>query len=364
MLFIFQRKVIYMGYAPPGARNEQLGRDTPVPKRLHCEEIQVRSEKNVIVHGLLVRQKGAETQLPSAVIVYFQGILPTPPFRFFKFAILNQFYAFEGNAGNPLHRLPVFASLICPSNQLSTSSPPSSTAVIAVAPRSYWKSTNRMPTQQSLIRDYTAVLSHTHKLFPTSPIIIYGHSLGAAIATCLLSSTTLTPGHHSLDDDGWKQNLKGVVLENPFTSVPDMVKALYPQKWLPYHYMGRFVWDKWDAVGSLRQDYTAATPKYPAGGGNGEKEAGYRGTVMESIIRDRRVLVLVSEKDEVVPPEMGHQLSAAMATRYFGSLGREGGHGEVGCRTVIIKDALHENAWTQRQWIDELTGFVERMRLQ
>jgi hypothetical protein len=96
MVYIFQRKIIYMGaqtvmiltlcsyehyitgYAPPGARSEELEKDVPSRylKGVRCEEIAVKSQKNVTLSGIIVRRSLAtETrdQPPETVIVYFQG---------------------------------------------------------------------------------------------------------------------------------------------------------------------------------------------------------------------------------------------------------------------------------------------------
>lgn len=66
------------GYAPPGARSEELERDVP-PKYLQdirCEEIAIPTSKKVSLSGLVVRRslaQGQEDQPPDTVILYFQG---------------------------------------------------------------------------------------------------------------------------------------------------------------------------------------------------------------------------------------------------------------------------------------------------
>lgn len=91
-----------------------------------------------------------------------------------------------GNAGNPLARLPIFECLILPS---SSSSPAlQDTAILAIAPRSYWKSTNATPTERGITSDYVHALTYACTRFPTSSIIMYGHSLGGAAAVCLAAT--------------------------------------------------------------------------------------------------------------------------------------------------------------------------------
>ncbi|KAH9954940.1 hypothetical protein BC827DRAFT_913897 [Russula dissimulans] len=150
---------------------------------------------------------------------------------------------------------------------------------------------------------------------------IYGHSLGASIALCLLAS------RQDAQDAAVTAAVHGLVLENAFTSVPDMLRALYPQRWLPYRYLGPFVRDRWDARAA------AAARNFPRG---------------------RRTMVLVSERDEVVPPAMGREIFDAL---------QEGGEGvdtgrKVG-RWVVLEGALHEDGWQYRDWSRAMAEYFE-----
>ena len=120
-------------------------------------------------------------------------------------------------------------------------------------------------------------------------------------------------------------NVQGLILENPFASIPKMVKALYPQRWLPYHYLATFVWDTWDAV--------HAASNMP----------------QDSLLRrlSKDMLVLLSGKDELVPNWMG--MGILNATK---SEGRS---------SVVIRDALHENAWEQGGWVKEIVQYVDNV---
>jgi len=42
-----------------------------------------------------------------------------------------------------------------------------------------------------------------------------------------------------------------MILETPFVSVKEMLVALYPQKWLPYRYLGFALWNRWELVREL-----------------------------------------------------------------------------------------------------------------
>ncbi|KAH9979847.1 Alpha/Beta hydrolase protein [Lactifluus volemus] len=294
MLVIFQRKLIYMGYAPPGSRTESLA-TMYTPKGIQIEEVSVPSSqpKTVRLSTLLLRRNLASP--PRHVIVYFQG-----------------------NAGNPLHRIHVFTTLL---NAVP------SLAIVAPAPRSYWTSSAARPTQSGLIADYTAALAFTAKRFPASHLIIYGHSLGASIALCLLAPSLKGEPTSSVA-------VHGLVLENAFTSVPDMLRALYPQRWLPYRYLGPFVRDRWDARAAT------AAHTFPRG-------------------LARRAMVLVSERDEVVPPAMGREIFEVLQAS---GDAQEGWAREVAMRRlVMIEGALHEDAWRYRDWAQVMKQYFETL---
>jgi uncharacterized protein len=146
--------------------------------------------------------------------------------------------------------------------------------------------------------------------------------LGGAISVCL--SSQVKREHFP--------NVKGLVLENPFASIPWMVKALYPQKWLPYHYLGRFAFDKWDALGamcSVRQ-----------------------GTLLDTLRKD--MLVILSQKDEIVPNSMGMALLRAAQSVNLKKMDTTSSS-----RSVLITGALHDSAWKNTQWRQEFECYVQ-----
>ncbi|KZT67298.1 alpha/beta-hydrolase [Daedalea quercina L-15889] len=306
MMIVFQRKIVYMGYVPPGSRTEQLGVDVPVPKGLECEEIRLQSERGVTLYGIDVRQK-PRRPLPDSrkiVVLYLQG-----------------------NAGNPLARLSVFETLlrgIRPPDK-SAKLPPLDVSIIAVAPRSYWKSSSRTPTQRGLLADYTAALAYATDRYPDASVVLYGHSLGGAIAVCLAAS---------LDEVDYP-SVGGLMLENPFSSIKGMVQALYPQRWLPYRYLAPLAFDKWDAMGAVR----GMRPE----------------SLLARISKD--TVVLLSEKDEVVPTSMGMRLYAAIQERLLAEW-RDTTSTDGLRRQVVIRGALHERAWLERRWVLEVEAYL------
>ncbi|KAG5643725.1 hypothetical protein DXG03_009715 [Asterophora parasitica] len=296
-----------MGYAPLGARKERL-QDVPSQylQGLDCEEIRIQSSDNSArLSGLIVRPKG-QSGTPNLVAIYFQG-----------------------NAGNPLHRLPVFQALLS-ALRLPNINP----AILAVAPRSYWTSTPKHPSQAGILSDYTTVLHHAAARFPSAHIVLYGHSLGGAVALCLLSK--LKDTHVSTPP-----RIQGLILENPFASIPGMLVALYPQRWIPYRHLQSFVYDRWDALGALQTQ---------------EREGR---TALSRL--SKKMLVLVSEHDEVVPPEMGAQIvRAAMGSNAWPTRGTavHGGPEDTRTQLVEIPGALHENAWNRPGWARAVRTYV------
>ncbi len=238
----------------------------------------------------------------------------------------------KGNAGNPLGRFPVFERLFLGTGLSVGSSILDDTAIIAMAPRSFWKSSPRTPTERGIIADYKHALAYATKRFPDASIVLYGHSLGGSIAICL--GAVLKSADYP--------NIKGIILENPFASIPGMVKALYPQRWLPYHYLGKFAFDKWDALSALQN----AKPSSLL----------YR--------LSTKILVIVSKKDAVVPHEMGISLFNAAAER----IRDESCTSELDTargnlpRLVNIRGALHEDAWKETLWRREVELYVDAVQ--
>ena len=146
-LVLFQRRIIWMGYWPPGCRAETLDDYASDLAGLAAEEVTVRSEGRIRLRGILLRRAHVASRHP-VVLVYMQG-----------------------NASTPLARIPAFRRLLYAASDRGLD-----LRIIAVAPRSYWKSTRRRPTQDGVTADYLAVVAWARETFGQDATIVpHGH---------------------------------------------------------------------------------------------------------------------------------------------------------------------------------------------
>ena len=87
--------------------------------------------------------------------------------------------------------------------------------VFMVSYRGYGRSEGS-PEEAGLKLDAEAVISHVSKMIEidTTQILILGRSLGGAVGTYIAAK--------------YPQHVKGLILENTFTSIPDMVDVIMP----------------------------------------------------------------------------------------------------------------------------------------
>lgn len=292
---------------------------------------------------------------PNCLFLYLQGDHGQTQ----KYLNVSNFFCTEGNAGNPLDRISVFQSLIASSKQANP-------VILAPAPRSYWTSTTRSPTQQGIITDYMSALAFALQKWPSIPVVLYGHSLGGSVAVCLLEAIENRREETSfLMKDGLDfeslERIKGLVLENPFSSIPGMVHALYPQKWLPYRYLTPFAWDKWDALRAMRN---AKTPIHQGFTPPNIKVDSYANSITTERVLSRlarNMLVMVSEKDEVVPRSMGISIfeEASQIGSWEGRDHDEKKRNEA--KLIVIERALHEDAFRRKQWGLEISRYLDKV---
>jgi len=113
---------------------------------------------------------------------------------------------FHGNAGNLANRAPRFATFMG-----------HGFGVVAMAYRGSSGSTGT-PSQQDIIKDAVNVYMSMPKLAGDSTVIFYGESLGTGVAILTASTKTVS-----------EMPPAAMVLEAPYTSIPDVARHAYPQ---------------------------------------------------------------------------------------------------------------------------------------
>lgn len=237
-LYWFQEKLLYVPRIP-GMPDEI---DGLVPERygLDAEDVWLEASDGVKLHAWLLRMHDwtPEQVKTRPIIMYFQE-----------------------NAGPMLHRLPFLAMisryLQCP--------------VFALSYRGYGRSEGS-PNQEGIMRDAQAALDHllTRTDIDRNKIVVFGRSLGGAVAVYL---TSANPG-----------KIKGLVLENTFTSVEDMVGQMLP----PLRFM----------FGPGRPGNILVTNKW-------------RSIDLIADVGDIPLLMLTSIQDEMVPAALMRRLHKA-----------------------------------------------------
>jgi fermentation-respiration switch protein FrsA (DUF1100 family) len=108
--------------------------------------------------------------------------------------------------------------------------------VVAFAYRGSSGSTG-MPAEGALTADARAIVAALPRFLgrDPGPLVFYGESLGAALAIKLASEGTG----------------EGLILQSPFTSIRDIVRAQYPQEDVAHLF--REVWDSRARIGAVRQ---------------------------------------------------------------------------------------------------------------
>ena len=126
------------------------------------------------------------------------------------------------------------------------------------------------------------------------------------------------------DGTGAALRLEGLILETPFTSLKNMVAALYPEKWLPYRYLGGFLWGDWDSKVAIER-------------------IGRR-------LRKPKVLILEAERDELVPRGHAGELEEGMRAR------------GLTVESIRVKGALHNDVMEKSEARKVVAGFLRSIQ--
>lgn len=176
------------------------------------ENIYVKTKDNLTLFGWFVKQANP---LDSPTLVYFQE-----------------------NAGNIGMRIPFMNKLY---HKLKVN-------IVIVGYRGYGYSEGT-PTEEGLMLDGEAVLNHvfTHlkESINTKNVYILGRSLGGAVAAhCISSNPTYEVNLHLIQ-------IKGLILENTFTSIGAIVDQLFPYVKHIKKYLQRNFWPTDERIGKI-----------------------------------------------------------------------------------------------------------------
>ena len=130
-------------------------------------------------------------------------------------------------------------------------------------------------------------------------LFLFGRSLGAAVSLSLASDQVL--GKH----------IKGVILENAFLSVPDMIDVVFPI-FKPFKFLCTDVWPNRERIVSLTHP----------------------------------LLILSSQKDELVPPSHSQSLFELAADTAFK-------------RIIKFAEGEHMNLWLISGYYELLKEFID-----
>lgn len=126
--------------------------------------------------------------------------------------------------------------------------------MVCLSYRGYWTSRGRA-SERGIALDAQAALEYVSRLQdeevgenrpgpkPAPVLIFWGQSIGSGVATNLAA----------WDQFPSRMKLNALVLETAFTSIKDMLLAMYPPKWVPYRYLWPFLRNHLDSLANLEK---------------------------------------------------------------------------------------------------------------
>jgi hypothetical protein len=312
MMVIFQNKIIYMPYIPLGARREKIADYARA-----CGSVQWREERIRASDGTEIALCVANVEAASS------SVIGQP-----RLHVMILY--FQGNASSLPPRLPFLSQVLQDTSQ-SQSSRDIVYTLVAVSYRGYWTSHGRA-SQRGIDKDVAAALSWVEKeLFQEdsrTSVVLWGQSIGAGVASTAAAERLMLEKSQDLGKTR-QLPINGLILETPFTSIRDMLVALYPQQWLPYRCLGPFLRNWWDSRAALKSISSS-------------RKTGNQFQPPKSL----RILVLQAGNDELVPESHGKELSV---------LGEDLGF-EIS--RIVIPNALHTEVIAKQEGRKVLSQFL------
>ncbi|TDL20367.1 alpha/beta-hydrolase [Rickenella mellea] len=259
LLYYGQNYLIYPSAFPPGSRT-----DVPVPTDygVPYEDLSLDTSDGVKIRTFLLMQR---RNIPQAADIPNTDDMSDADFAARRPTVLM----FHGNGGNAGHRIPLakvfYLKLRC--------------NVLMLSYRGYGLSEGS-PSEKGIRIDAQTVLDYvtSHPILSRTPIVLYGQSIGGAVAIDLASRNTTT--------------IRALILENTFLSIPRLIPTALPLL-SPLSFLCH---QKWDSASKV--------PLLP---------------------RDMPVLTLSGRRDEVVP--QAHMIELEKILR--GGAGEGGGGGKL-----------------------------------
>ncbi|THH26554.1 hypothetical protein EUX98_g7628 [Antrodiella citrinella] len=216
LLYYGQNYLIYPSAFPPGSRTEV---PTPSQYGLPYHDLELRTEDGVKLKCYLLVQT-RHLDLSNVSAQPHDGTVEDDKFASTRPTIIM----FHGNGGNLGHRIPLgrvfFAKMRC--------------NVLMVSYRGYGLSEGS-PSEKGLKMDAQSALDYvkSHPALSEGPTVLYGQSIGGAVAIDLASRNPLA--------------IQALVLENTFLSLPRLVPSALPV-------LGPFAFlchQKWDSASKV-----------------------------------------------------------------------------------------------------------------
>ena len=181
--------------------------ETPKSIGLKFEDIQIRTKDNVNLSAWFVPAKDKDP-IGKGVILFCHGN--------------------GGNIGNRVSYLPIFKDL--------------GLATFLFDYRGYGKSEGQ-PSEEGTYKDVEAAWQYLtqERKIPPQKIMIYGESLGGAIASYIAQTTTQQNPQNSA---------AGLILTSTFTSISDRAAEIYP--FLPIRLLSRFSYNSIDRLPNIK----------------------------------------------------------------------------------------------------------------
>lgn len=246
MLVVFQNTIIYNPFMPPDARSMKIEDFSKLCGKISWREERIKSLDGTEIALCIADAKALKPAASSKTvyILYFQGER-----LFLTDHLLFKLTDRIGNASSLPPRLPDISRVV---ERVQKSHAAVNITVVGVSYRGFWTSHDR-PYEKGIDQDTEAAFRWVSELAASRTedgqlgdafAILWGQSVGCGFATNLAART----------DETKNLQIQALVLETPFTNTRAMLKALYPQTWLPYQYLWPFLrnhLDSWQNMGLI-----------------------------------------------------------------------------------------------------------------